>query len=239
VAALLAHDPVRHLDRARAIRGSLPAGYPTDDDVALGMCPAYDGLLADIESAEREGAEVMASRARVAAIRAKIDAEPGAPLAPLLAGLASDEHTALTPALCRHLGAVGGADGGAARETLHALGERPAATRTFFHAIEPWLTCPDHELRGLSLRAALASRSRQARARFVSRLREACADDASDACTILKAFAAESQLLRDVVVIARSSPIPEVRATLASLLAEEEARLSGEDEAETPRPPTA
>lgn len=227
--ALLAHDPVRYLDLARRIRDALPAGYPTEEDASRGMHHWHGVLLDDIESAEKEGAEVMASRARIAAIRETIDADPAAALAPLLEGLKREEHKDLTPALCRRLAR---ADDSSAREVLRALGQRPAATRTLFHAIEPWLTHEDHELRGLAMRVALASRSEQARARLMTRLRSACTDDAADACTILRALEAESQLYGEVVEVASSSPIPEVRDTVAALLAAEEARQAAEDAAE-------
>lgn len=207
--ALLSHDPVRHLDVARRVRDGLPAGYPRDEDQYDGMGWQFTVFKEAIEEAEQGGVAEMAARARLAEVKARLAEQPDPPLAALLEGLRPEDCTALTPTLCRLLGAAGDA---AAPEILRALGRRPAAIRTFFHAIEPWLSHPDLQIRRLAMRAVLASRSDQARARLLTRLRRSCLADAADACTLLEALAAEHPLGPAEAAPALASPFPEVRA---------------------------
>jgi hypothetical protein len=178
VTALLAHDPLRHLDAARRIRDLLPEGYPRGEDLKLGMGYPHLVFLEAVKSAEQNGAAEMAERARIAQIRQALEADPRSALPALRGGLGREECAALTPTLCRLLAA---SDEASARDVLRALGHGAAPTRTLFHALEPWLSHADLELRGLAMRAAFASRSDQARARLVSRLRRSCVDDAADA----------------------------------------------------------
>jgi hypothetical protein len=227
--ALLSHDPVRHLDRARRVRGGLPAGYPRDEDQHDGMGWQYTVFEEAITEAEQGGVAEMAARAHLADVKARLAEQPDQALAPLLEGLRPEDCTALTHTLCRLLVA---ASDTAAPEILRALGRRPAAIRTLFHAIEPWLSHPDLQIRRLAMRAILASRSDQAHARLVSRLRRSCLTDATDACTLLGALAAEHRLRPDEAAPALVSPFPEVRA-----LAERRRAVSERDEAGEPAGP--